>query len=465
MKRPVLYIVIVGAVFTAFAVVFNFLPRPAYSELERRDLTAFPVFSGKTLADGSFTAGVSSWYSDTEPFRDKLLQGAMWLRRALSLSVSDDQIRFRGGDASFPEEEPEPEEMAEQDDSLRGFTREGGVDEFAKVASAGIVIMGKGENVRALMGFFASDKYGYSYAEAVNRYRQALPDSVNIYCMPIPTSTEYYLPEGVSKKIKKQWPVIDNIFRTLDEGVKPVNIYNVLEKHIDEPIYLRTDHHWAPLGAYYAARKFASVAGVPFRDLSHYQADTVHRFVGTMYMYSKDISVKKAPEDFVWYRPTEAQYETYYIYYNQCKQFHITSEAKEREGEYFHPRKDGEASAYSTFMGGDALICRVCTDVGNGRRVIVLKDSFGNAIPGYLFYSFEEIHVIDCRYFTKNMVKYVRDHQITDILFANNTGACCADMFINNYKRFLTQQTYNYCHVDHDAEEAAAEETAPATSE
>lgn len=51
---------------------------------------------------------------------------------------------------------------------------------------------------------------------------------------------------------------------------------------------------------------------------------------------------------------------------------------------------------------------------------MIIKDSYGNALPGYLFGSFEDIYVVDFRYFTKNIVNYVNDNQITDILFANN---------------------------------------------
>ena len=64
--------------------------------------------------------------------------------------------------------------------------------------------------------------------------------------------------------------------------------------------------------------------------------------------------------------------------------------------------------------------CQVRTGMKNHRRLMILKDSFGNAIPGYLFYSFEEIHVVDYRYFGRNMKKYVEENKITDILFANN---------------------------------------------
>ena len=71
-------------------------------------------------------------------------------------------------------------------------------------------------------------------------------------------------------------------------------------------------------------------------------------------------------------------------------------------------------------MGGDAKITTITTSTHNGRRLLILKDSFGNALPGYLFYSFEQIFVVDSRYFAKNMKQYVRENKVTDILFAYN---------------------------------------------
>lgn len=101
--------------------------------------------------------------------------------------------------------------------------------------------------------------------------------------------------------------------------------------------------------------------------------------------------------------------------------------------------RDGNGGAYCTFMGGDTKITQVRTSVKNGRRVMILKDSFGNALPGYLFGSFEEVHVVDSRYFTKNMVQYVHDNRITDILFANNIFNAYSPRIANAYIRFLDQ--------------------------
>ena len=90
-------------------------------------------------------------------------------------------------------------------------------------------------------------------------------------------------------------------------------------------------------------------------------------------------------------------------------------------------------------MGGDTKITQVRTATKNGRRLVIVKDSFGNALPGYLFFSFEEIHVIDFRYFNKNMKRYVKDHGITDILLASNMSFACSTATMGRYKRFVVQ--------------------------
>ena len=257
--------------------------------------------------------------------------------------------------------------------------------------------------------------------------------------MVIPIATDYYIPDKVKKRSQPQHPTIENIYAHLTGGVKPVDIYNVMGQHADEDIYLRTDHHWAPLGAYYAAKEFARVAGVAFRDLASYDRHVIRGYVGSMYGYSNDIAVKNAPEDFVYYTPRGIDYTTSYITYKLDKDFRIVSESGPTTGQYFHKFKDGSSNAYCTFMGGDSKITVVRTAVKNHRRLMIIKDSFGNALPGYMFYSFEEIHVIDFRYFAKNMVDYVNANHITDILFACNIYNAYSLRAYDRYERFLNQ--------------------------
>ena len=438
-----LYIFIISLVFATIAYVFATFPRSVYSPLEKRDLAAFPAFTADRLAKGEFTAAVSSWFSDSEPFRDCLMAFSMELKDLQRLPLGDSRITFHGsgatadGDGADDEEEDDDDGM-KGDGLVKGFDNDN--EGTAKIANAGILIVGSGDNTRALMAFGGGPKGGGTYARVANEYKKTFGPQVNVYCMVIPTAIEFYCPEKARSRTRRQWPTINNIHSRLDPDVLAVDVYTSLGEHSDEPIYLRTDHHWSPLGAFYAAKEFARVAQVPFKGLDSYRQHTVHGFVGSMYGYSNDISIKKAPEDFVYYVPQGVSYKVTYTDYIIDSAYHITAVGRTYRGPFFYRFRDGSGGAYSTFMGSDAKLTRVTTSTANRRRVLILKDSFGNALPGYLFFSFEEVHVVDTRYFTKNMVDYVRDNKITDILFANNIFNAYNPKFCRRYLRFLTQQ-------------------------
>ena len=439
------YLIIFGLLFAAFVVVFNTFPRSTFSELEKRELAKFPELTTEKLINGSFTSEVSSWFSDSEPFRDRFMWLSMQVKDYIRLNTGEENVTFHAAEASPESTEtmPDPEFVEETiapDAPEQPYNYENHVsaDENAKIANAGIIIVGSDDKVRALMAYGGSAKGGTGYAKAANLYKDTFP-SVNVYCMVIPTAVEFYCPEKVKSRTRPQRPTIENVFRHLSPDVKPVDIYETLGEHADEDIFLRTDHHWAPLGAFYAAQKFAEVAGVPFHPLSDYDRKVVHRFVGNMYGYSQDIAVKNAPEDFVYYVPRDVTYSTTYTDYTIDENYRVIGMGRPHKGIFFHHFKDGSGAAYCTFMGSDTRITRVKTSTHNGRRVLILKDSFGNALPGYLFYSFEEVHVIDSRYFTKNMVEYVKENQITDILFANNIFKAYSSGTYAKYIRYLKQ--------------------------
>ena len=460
MVQNKIYIVLVTLLFAAFALVLNLFPRSAYSPLEKRELARFPEFSLDSLFSGAFTTSINSWYSDSEPFRDRFMQLSMKEKDLLRVVLGEENVTFHAAAGPVEEgEETDDLEMKERD--VEEYHNNLTADEKAKIANKGIIIVGSGPNVRALMAYGGSSKGGVQYAEAANEYKRAFGSSVNVYCMVIPTAVDFYCPEKARRSSNPEQPTIRNIYSHLLPDVHAVDVYTALGKHAAEDIFLRTDHHWAPLGAFYAAEQFARVAGVPFKQLSSYERKVVHRFVGSMYGYSQDIALKNAPEDFVYYVPQGVDYTTTYTDYVINSNYEITAERKPYKGIFFYKYKDGSGGAYCTFMGGDTRIACVRTSQTNHRRVLILKDSFGNALPGYLFYSFEEIHVVDFRYFAKNMKDYVRDNKITDILFANNIFNAYSNKICNKYVRFLNQPNGFYARSAAKPKKAA--ETAPAS--
>lgn len=461
MKLNKVFAIAMILVFAAFAIVFNTFPRSKYSELEKRELATFPQYSFERLMSGVFTSEVSSWFSDSEPYRDVFMYLSMEFDNLVRLTVSEDNVTFHGPANVAQDIEEETDTVLEPstaEQTPKDYVNNVTADDNAKIANAGIMIVVTGENVRALMAYGGSAKMGGAFANTANKYQETFGGKVQVYAMAIPTAMEFYCPTKAKGHTKPQRPTIDNIHSLLSPSVKAVDAYSALAEHAEEDIYLRTDHHWAPLGAYYAAQKFAEVAGVPFNELDTYERRVVKRYVGSMYGYSKDVSVKNAPEDFVYYVPQGVDYSTTYINYNVNKDYQVTGESKPYKGTYFFHYKDGSGSAYCTFMGGDMKLTKVQTSVSNGRRVLIIKDSFGNAIPGYLFHSFEEVHVVDFRYFTQNMQAYVNDNAITDILFAYNVFNVCSSTPSRKAERYLTQKAGEY------APAPKVETTSPADS-
>ena len=94
MKRGVFFVTVIALVYLFFTAAFNLLPRSHYSVLEKRELNRFPSFTLDSLADGSYTAAISSWYSDTEPYRDTLMELSMQFRDLLGIRLGEQNIQY-----------------------------------------------------------------------------------------------------------------------------------------------------------------------------------------------------------------------------------------------------------------------------------------------------------------------------------------------------------------------------------
>lgn len=423
--RDKIFLIIFGVLFVALTLLFTVWPRSTFSELERRELAKFPEYTPEKLTSGKYAEEISQWFSDTEPYRDNFMTAHMRFKdlQAWHPGGEDEQVTFHASDGPQDVKEekhvPTAEELEAAERSIGEFENADD-DGVAKVANAGIIVTGKRPEVRAMMVYGGGSPKESPYAKMVNSYVEELPSNVKVYAMVIPTAIAYYCPASVKGRTKSQAASISNMYAQLDKKAHAVDVFTPLGQHSSENIFLRTDHHWAPLGAFYAAQKFAQVAKVPFRSLDKYKKDVIHGYVGTMYGYSKDISVKDSPEDFIYYTPKDTTYTTTVVDYNLDSNYKISKESAPYKGKFFYQFKDGSKSAYLTFMGGDQKFVHVKTGVKNGRRLVIIKDSFGNALPGYLFGSFEDIYVVDFRYYPHDLKQHIKDAGVTDVLIALN---------------------------------------------
>ena len=84
-----------------FAVVFDTFPRSTVSEIWRSVSLLLSQVLMECLADGSFACDISTWFSDSEPYRDLFMTPSMQVSDLLAIAPTDDNIRFNAGDMAL----------------------------------------------------------------------------------------------------------------------------------------------------------------------------------------------------------------------------------------------------------------------------------------------------------------------------------------------------------------------------
>lgn len=258
---------------------------------------------------------------------------------------------------------------------------------------------------------------GAKYIAAINEVKAQVGSNVNVFSMIVPTSGSFYMPKGYENLTANEWDCIKKINAQF-VGIIPVDAYTALSKHTNEEIFSRTDHHWNQLGAYYAAEEFVKTAAidVPFAPLSQYERHDIEGYIGSLYASSNDNkTMRDHPETFTYYIPPN-DFTTNYL---------------DPESTSFYQAamfvKQPVSQSYSTFMGGDRKVVHITTDVNNGRKLLIIKDSYPNALVPCITGSFQEIWTADMRFlkemqhFPHSISQIVRENGITDVLFCMNT--------------------------------------------
>ena len=91
-------------------------------------------------------------------------------------------------------------------------------------------------------------------------------------------------------------------------------------------------------------------------------------------------------------------------------------------------------NSYSIFLQGDLPIVKMETMHKNGRKIAIVKESYGNAFAPFLINNYEKIIVVDQRYYTGDFVKMLKTEGINELLFINNIFAAHTPFHIEKIK-------------------------------
>lgn len=460
--------VCLGAIFVIAAILLVLTvlgKREKESESEKRKLAEFPKFSFSSLFSGEFTNGITTYFTDTIPGRERFKNVSAGFTNLFGFNIGD--VKINGTLKKVEQEKFDeksvtttkvsintapvtttaaPESQKEGSSSSESSSQKSNTkkDEVVKIPEntnegkmlGNIIVYGSGKETRGLSVSYVNFEMGKRFAEALNKWKVDLGDSVNVYSMPCPLSSAFYLPSNMKDQGSDQNENIKNINGNL-KGVVGINCVNNLAKHMNEDIYARTDHHWLPLGAYYGTQVFAEAAQVDYPSLDQYDKFTKEGFLGTFYTYSDyDQGIKNNPDTFTYFKPKNID-QVSCTYYDTSFANKFEPYGTDKSG-LFYDGMEG-SNCYLSFLGQDSEIVEIKTPCTNNRVLVVFKNSYGNAMIPFLTNSFSKIYVCDYRYFNINGVDFCRKVGCTDLLFAGAISLICSDAGINYINNIRVQ--------------------------
>lgn len=280
-----------------------------------------------------------------------------------------------------------------------------GRDAWIDLKSRSEYVLGKIENNGIIYGRdnYLFDKFSSIDENRINKNKEALykfieNNSDRSKVMLVPSSYQVYselMP--YASPVINQEERIEGIYSGLNQD-NYVSVLDVMKNYSDEYIYYKTDHHWTTYGAYLAYLSY--MESIDTEALATYdEFMTVEDFLGTYYSKAKKfnavpdfINVVKA--DGVTMQIESEVYDSLYNY------------------SYFEKR-----DKYAAFLNGNnALTVIKNNELNNGKKLLVIKDSYGNSMVPFLTRDFEEIHVVDLRSFMKNINQYIEENNFDEIL-------------------------------------------------
>ena len=254
---------------------------------------------------------------------------------------------------------------------------------------------------------FYVDSAARKYAQLINYAADALSGKTQVYSLIIPTKFGVILPDDIAAKISGYVDTesrIQTAFSYMGSNVKKVACCHDLLLHRDEFVYFRTDHHWTALGAYHAYRSFCRAKGISRIKLTDRREVKFSGFLGSAWSISgKDPDLLPKENVYAYYPIGDVEMVIY--------------------DENGNPRTRpviSNVASYMCFAGGDNPLTVFTNSSVSSGTLIIIKESFGNALLPFLCDHYHRIYEIDYRYWKGNVIDLAEEVGATDLLFANN---------------------------------------------
>lgn len=254
-------------------------------------------------------------------------------------------------------------------------------------------------NLAAINAFAASHK-------DVAMYMTLVPNAVTVLADKLPANAPVPDQPAQLAAIREQL-----------SGVNFLDVTEALLAHRDEPLYYHTDHHWTSLGARYAFEAMAEAMGI--QPAEEYKVYTVSdSFEGTLSARSGSHGWLDQVQIYV--PQPEIDYKVVYGDSNAITATLYDKTALEAKDHY------------TVFFGGNHPRIDITTTVENQRRLLIFKDSYANCFVQFLTPCYEQIILVDPRYYYDDISILMKQSGITDVLYLYNLDTFLSDTSLSD---------------------------------
>ena len=347
-------IIIFMSMIVGFMLVMFVMPDKDFSEQENRVLSGAPKVSVEGFKTAQLMKDIESYLTDQFPLRDNWISMKSYSERIIGKTENNNAFFCK-------------------DDTLIG--------KFNKPDESLI-----DDNIEAINAFVDSTD--------VPVYFSLIPGAVSVWEEKLPANAQNYDQKAFIEELysKVECDTVDN--------------YKMLDAHDDEYIYYRTDHHWTSLGAYYGYTAVADALGFEAKDISEYTKKTVSKdFYGTIYSSSGVRWVE--PDEIDMYVPDD----------NKKVEKIVGEDAVERA--FYNYEMLEEKDKYTFFLsekGGITPLLKITSDCDNGKKLLVIRDSYSDCEVPFLTENFSEIYLMDLRLYKLGVKNFIENNDVDAVI-------------------------------------------------
>lgn len=353
-------------IITVFAVLQWILPSLRFSQIENRLLQQKPVFSFTSFLAGTYQNHFTSYKNDQFPFRSRWVQKKTDVD--LIFGIRKLQDVYIGKDDTLFQDMP----MVSEE----------------KITTLSTVI-----------------NQFYTNHTQFNIAMMLVPNHLAIQPKLLPKSALIYDQEAIMTSFLEQ----------LDEKIKRVPVLDALKAYKGNDLFYKTDHHWTTIGAKTALDPYLTTLGIENKNIAYDTYISTDHFYGTL---ANKTGYYRQPDTIQLYLPKDDTTQAI---------VHVPDEDYDSPSLYDVDRQF-DNNAYEIFLGGNHPRIDISTTANTNRKLLILKDSYANCFLPFLIPYYQQIIVIDPRYYYDDLQTIINENGIQDIVFLYNTNT----FFSNN---------------------------------